>query len=163
LQQAADGDLRFHPRQRHSGTSVNAGAEGEMAIRLAPDIETIRIVELGRIAIGRADADMHVGPRGHSDAAKRRMLRGSPIAELVRAFHPQKLFDGGWDGIGMAAQVAHDVGVPDQKVDRIADEIRRRFMPGVEQKDAIVEQLRLRKLLYFGARRGKRAGVKQRG
>ena len=43
LQQAADGDLRFHPRQRHSGTGMNAGAEGEMAVRLAADIETIGI------------------------------------------------------------------------------------------------------------------------
>ena len=117
---------------------------------------------MGRIAIGGADADMHIGPGGDIDAAKHRVLDGSPVAELVRAFHPQELFHGGRDGLGMMAQVAHGVGMPDQKIDGIADEVRRRLVPGIEQKDAVVDQLRCESCSLSGVRRGKGAGADQR-
>src|SRR3984957_10270708 len=46
LQQPADCDLRLHAGERHAGTGVNAGAEGEMAVRLSADIEAVGIGKL---------------------------------------------------------------------------------------------------------------------
>src|ERR1700676_5247334 len=43
LQQPADRNLRLHAGERHAGAGVNAGAEGEVAIRLPTDIEAIWI------------------------------------------------------------------------------------------------------------------------
>ena len=105
------------------------------------DIEAIRIGKLRRVAIGGADADVHVGSGGHGDAAERGIFGRSAVAELVRAFHAQKFFDRRFDCLRMAAQVAHDVGMADEKIDPIADQIGRRLVPGVEQKNAIVDEL----------------------
>ena len=81
--------------------------EGEVAVRLPADIEAVRVGELIGIAVGGADADMHVGPRCDVDAAERRVDCGPAVAELVRAFHAQKLLDRRFDEIGVLAQVAH--------------------------------------------------------
>jgi hypothetical protein len=75
--------LRFHASERHPGAGVNAGREGEMPVRLTPDVEAIRIGKLVRVPIGGADADMHVSPGRNIDAAKDGILDGAPIAELV--------------------------------------------------------------------------------
>jgi hypothetical protein len=50
------------------------------------------------------------------------------------------------DGLRVAAQVAHDVGMADQQVDRVADEVRGGLVPGIEEKDAVVDELQRRKL-----------------
>ena len=94
-QQSPDRDLRFHAGQRHAGAGVNAGGESEMAIGLAADVEAIGIGKLRRIAVGGADADVHVGAGGQVDAAEPRVAVAAPIAELVRAFHPQEFLDRG--------------------------------------------------------------------
>src|SRR6202044_3941348 len=77
LEQPAHGHLRLHARQRHAGTGVNAGAEGEMPIRLSVDVEAIGIGELPRIAIGRADADMQIASGLDGNVAQHR-VRGGP-------------------------------------------------------------------------------------
>ena len=97
--------------------------------------------KLRRVAIGGADADVHVGSGGHGDAAEHGIFGRSAVAELVRAFHAQKFFDRRFDGLRMTAQVAHDVGMADEKVDPIADQVGGRLVPGVEQKNAVVDEL----------------------
>ena len=107
--------------------------------------------KLAGIAIGGADADMHIGAGWYRDAAEPRILDGAPVAELVRAFHAQEFLDRGLDRLRMLAQIAHRVGMADEKIDRIADEIGRRLVPGIEEKDAVVQELELGKPLAWRA------------
>src|SRR5437764_1253579 len=122
---------------------MNSGREREMAVRLAVDIEKIGILELRRIAVRGPDADVNVAPRRNVDSAEPRVPRRPPVAELVRAFHAQEFLDRGAGALGMLAQVPRRVRVADQEVDAVADQIRRGLVAGIEQKDAIVQELDL--------------------
>src|SRR5262249_18599061 len=140
-QQLADPDLSLHARERHAGAGVNAGREREMPVRLAADVEPVRIRKLRRIAVRGADSDMDVTAGPNVDAAEARVARGTAVAELVRALHAQKFLDRGVDRVGMLAQIAHRIGMTDQEIDAVADEIGRGLVAGIEQKDAIVQEL----------------------
>ena len=150
-QHLADRDLGLHARERHARAGVDAGRKGEVAIGLAADIETIRVGELCGIAIGGADADVNIAPRRDRYPAQMDIPRRTPIAELVRAFHPQEFFDRGVDALRIAAQIAHRIGIADQKIDAVADEIRGGLVARVEQKDAVVQQLERAQPLLGGA------------
>src|SRR6476659_2013668 len=65
-----DRDRAFEPRQRHPGALMRAGAESEMPVRRAADIETFGIGKLGGIAVGGAYAQRHRRAGGHRDAAE---------------------------------------------------------------------------------------------
>src|SRR6185312_2187911 len=147
-----DRDLRFHAGERHAGASMDARGEGEMTVRLAPQVEPFRVDELRGIAVGGANADMDIGARGHVDAAERGVLGGTAVAELIRALHAQKLLDRRVDERGIVAQFVHRLRMPKQQVDAVADEVRRRLVAGVEQEDAIVQQLDLAQALARAAR-----------
>src|SRR5579859_5592394 len=82
--------LRFHAGERIAGAGVDAAAERQVAIGMAADVEPIRIGELRRVAVGGADAQMHVGMRGDLGAADRGVAGRPPIAELVGTLQPQK-------------------------------------------------------------------------
>ena len=56
LQELSDCDAAFQPRQREARADMRAGAEGEMAVRRAGDIECVRAGEDVGIAVGGADA-----------------------------------------------------------------------------------------------------------
>jgi hypothetical protein len=143
LQQPAHGHLRLHARKRHPGTGVNAGAEGEMPVRLPVDVEAIGIGELLRVAIGGADADVHVTSGLDRNAAQRRVLNGPTIAKLVRTFYTQKFLDRRLNRVRVIAQITHRVRMANQKIDGVADEVGRRLVTGVEKKNAIMDQFEL--------------------
>jgi hypothetical protein len=63
----------------------------------------------------------------------------------------------------MIAQVGHGTGMADEQINRIADQIRDRLMPGVEKKDAVMDKLRLRQLFAFAGGADKVAGVDELG
>src|SRR5215218_5918521 len=90
-QETRDCDRAFEPRQRHAGALVRAGAEGEMPVRRAADIEIFRVGELRWITVGSADARRHRRAGRHGDAAEFDRLHGHAVAELVGTFEPQHL------------------------------------------------------------------------
>ena len=53
--------------------------------------------------------------------------------------------------------------MPDQKIDRIADEIGRRLVSGVEKENAIMDELELGEPFAFAIFRGKIAGADKLG
>src|SRR5713226_423099 len=110
-QHLADRHLCLHAGERHASAGMDAGREGEMPVGLAADVETIRIFELRRVAVGGADADVHVAAGRNLDAAEAGIARCTPIAELVRALHPQKFLDRGVDAIRIVLQIAHRIGL----------------------------------------------------
>src|SRR5258707_3190763 len=82
-QESRDRDRAFEPRQRHSGALMRAGAEGEVAVRGAADVEMFGIGKLQGIAVGSADAQRHRRARGQRDAAEFDGLDRDAVAELV--------------------------------------------------------------------------------
>src|SRR5579883_1455223 len=91
LDELPDRHHRLHARERQAGAGVDAGAEGQMPVRMTAQIEPVGIGELQGIAVGGADADVHIGAGGHRHARERRVPGGPAVAELVRAFHAKKL------------------------------------------------------------------------
>src|SRR5262249_11062260 len=87
--EAVERDGAFHPRQGCAQAHVHAGAEGNVAVGRARDVEAVRIGEFGRVAVGRTDADMDVGAGRQRFAADVGVGRESTVAELVRTFEAQ--------------------------------------------------------------------------
>ena len=139
-QESRDRDRAFEPRQRHPGALMRAGAEGEMPVRRAADVEIFRIGELRGIAVGGADAQRHRRTRCQRDAAEFDWLRRHAVAELVRTFKPQDFLDRGLDQIGIFDQPLLLRGVARQRHQPVADQIGGGLMAGVEQEDAVVQQ-----------------------
>ena len=96
------------------------------------------------IAVGRADAEMHIGAGRHGDVADAGVGDGAAVAELVRAFHAQEFLDRGVDRLRMGGELAHRVGMAEQQIDAVADQVGGGLVAGVEQEDAVVQQLQLR-------------------
>src|SRR3972149_10736899 len=54
LQQRTDRDLRLRSRQRRPQAEVNPVAESHVLVLLTPQVDTVRLLELRRVAVGRA-------------------------------------------------------------------------------------------------------------
>ena len=158
----ADPNAGFHARERHAGARVYAGPEGEVAVRLAPYVEPVGIGKLRWVAVGGADRDMHIGAGLHRHTTEHGVLGRAAIPELIRAFHAQEFFDRGVDEFGMRAQVRECIGVADQQIDAIADEIRRGLVSGVQKKNAIVDEFELAEPLVCRRVRVELASADQR-
>src|SRR5207244_12830432 len=91
------------PRAPHPGAGVDARDEREMAVRRAPDVETVRVRELRRVTVGGPDPERDERSRVHRDAPEHRVAYGAPIAELVRALEAEELLDGGRYQAGLGA------------------------------------------------------------
>lgn len=70
---------------------MRPGAEGQMPVLRAADIERFGIGELRRIAIGGADAEGDPRLRRQGHAADLHLPRGDAVAKLVGAFETQEL------------------------------------------------------------------------
>ena len=68
-------------------------------------------------------------------------MRGDPIAELIRALEPQHFFDRGLDELRLGEQRVFLIRIVVQRHQPVADQVGRRLVSGVEQKDAVVHQL----------------------
>ena len=143
-EQLADRYPRFHSRQRHTCTGMNAHAEREMAVRRSPNVEALRIRKLFRIAVRRPNAQMRVTAGRNCHAAQLGVLRCSTIPKLVGAFHPQALLDRRLDESWIVRELGFDIRISQQEVDAVADQVGRRFMACIEKKYAVVDQLRFR-------------------
>lgn len=64
-----------------------------------------------------------------------------PVPDLKRAFHAQEFLDGRGDEVGVVDQAAMLAGVVQKRADRVPDKRGGRLMPGVQQKDAVLDQL----------------------
>ena len=159
----ADRHLRLHARERHAGAGVDAGAEGQMPVGLTAQSRAARDRGIAR------DRDWRRRCRyGHRcrPASRRRRApcpwrRGGcragssfPCAGIPR---PRSR-----SASGSARSSRKRLGMADQQIDAVADQVGRRLVPGVEQEDAVVQQLELAEPLAVGALRLEVAGVDQR-
>src|SRR5437660_11147198 len=112
-----------------------------MAIWPASNIEPIRVGELFRIAVSCADAQRQVRIRLKRYTADGHSLTDESVAELVGTLQAQTLLDGGSDQLRLASETVDRLGVVQQQIQAVANEIRGRLMPGVQEKDAVLQQL----------------------
>ena len=133
---------------------MNAETERQMAVGGSANIKPIGIRELRRIAVGGPDTEMNVAAGRDRNAAQCGVPGGATVSQLVGAFHAQKLLDRRVDQLGMLRKVMPGLGMPQQKINAVANEVGRGLVAGIEQKDAIVNELEFRQPV--GARHSRR-------
>src|SRR2546430_17044232 len=70
-----------------------------------------------------------------------RSLTDESVAELVGTLQAQTLLDGASDQLRIASETVERLWVPQQQIQAVANEIRGRLMPGIQEKDAVLQQL----------------------
>src|SRR5439155_10489768 len=95
VEEARERDLRLEPREVEARTGMDAEGERDMPVRLAFQVENVRIAKLRRIAVGRTDGDGDPCFGRQCDTSDDDLARGYPIAQLNRTLEAQKLLDRG--------------------------------------------------------------------
>src|SRR5258708_15400944 len=121
---------------------MDAACKRQMSIGRAAYVEFIRRGELLGVAIGGANAESDLGSRRQIHAAELYGLSRNAIAELVRTFVAQELLDGALDQACIGNQSISLIGMLCKRDQSVADQVRRRFMTCIQQKYAVVNQLR---------------------
>src|SRR2546430_1941048 len=140
-EEGAQGDLPFEPSQGRAETEVDAKAEGDVPVVSTRDIQTVRVREVCRVAVGRAD-------RGHDHRALRERAAvdldvGGRDARrpLHRAVVPQQLLHRALNQRRIVPQTPELVRMAQEGQQPVADQVDGRLMAGDEEQDAGGEQL----------------------
>ena len=123
---------------------MDAEPERNVTVRLARQIESVRIGKLCRIAVGCTDTHRDSRLRRQRDAANLDVPRRDSVTELIRAFEAQKFLDGDAHRLGTVARLYQETFLArpfGERIERVADQVRRRLVTGIQQKDALVQQL----------------------
>src|SRR5437016_350862 len=155
------GNLCFQSRNPHARACVRSRGEGEMAIRPASNIEPIRVGKLFRIAVSCADAQRQVRIRLKRHTADGNSLTDESVAELVGTLQAQTLLDRGSDQLRLGSETVERLGVVQQQIQAVANEVRGRLMPGIQEKHAVLQQLGLRQFSFL-QQPGQQIGLPQR-
>src|SRR5438477_2810619 len=137
-------DTALEPCKIDPGTGVNAEAERELPVGLPRDLHSIGVGELCRVAIGGADADGDAGIRRQRYAADTYVVRGDAVSQLHRTFEAQEFLDGdfhAFDVVDLCDQLRFLLWPQGQGVKRVADEVGGCLVPGIEQEDALMQEL----------------------
>ena len=107
-QQAVDGDLSLEPGQRRAQAEMHALAERHVPVRLAREVQCIRVIELPLIPVGGCEHGKHHLTARNRHAGDRHVLaRVSFRRRFQRAVVTQELFDGRLDQRGLVSQPIH--------------------------------------------------------
>ena len=93
------------------------------------------------VAVGGADAQRDRRACRQRDAAELERLGRHAVAELVRALEAQELLDRASRSARALRSAAPSRPVLEQRHQAVADQVGRRLVAGVEQEDAVVQQL----------------------
>ena len=129
-------DLRLQTRERGTETEMNALAEGQMLIGFSGDIETRGIVELGFVAIGRADPRHDPGPLRDRKSSKLHVISGHTEHRLHRRTVAKHFFDGASEQVRVGLKLLPFARMLQQRLDGIPDQVRGRLVAGDQQQAA---------------------------
>ncbi len=117
-------------------------AKARCRLGLRRDIEAVGVGKIFRVAIGAADADGDEIALLHRNAAQDRVRHHASIAELVGAFEPQHLLDRRLR-ISAGSSITRCIwsGYCRKRIERVADQIGGGLVAGIEDEDAILQQL----------------------
>ena len=130
---------------------MGALAKSEMAVGLTSDIQPIRRHELGGVAVGRANGKSDEAAAWQLTPANRHGRRGHAVVQLQRALKAQQLFHRRAEQSWIGHQALELFALAEQGVHAVAYQVGGGLMPGIEQEDAVVQQLGLRQAfaIYF--------------
>ncbi len=146
-QQTLDRDPTLHPCQRIAKTDMRAGAECQVAVLPTTDIQVVRVREDRRVSIASADPQVDHRPRGQRLLPDGGFHRHPPVAELVGTLEAQEFLQRRFHQVRIVAQPLHLFREGQQSRHAIADQVGCRLVPGVQQEDAVLDQLLLRQCL----------------
>ncbi len=127
---------------------MTAEAEGQMPIRLASDVEAVRIGKRGRVAVRRCQEDVHETSAWDANARHDDILARVPLGRhLDRAAEPEHLFHGAAHRGRILPESLQFGGVFEQCQHPVADEIDRRFVTGDQQQECHRQQLILAEVI----------------
>src|SRR5690349_3785579 len=145
-----DRDATLEPREIEARARMDTEPERQVTVRRASDVEHVGVRELFRIAVRSADAERHARPCGQIDVTDACWLRRDPVPELIRAVEAKEFLDGDFDQRRVAQKALALERPLRQCMERVADQVRRRLMAGVQQEDALMNELGLGQALAVG-------------
>ena len=125
-------------------TLVRAAGKGKVAVGRAADVKAFGVGELRRVTVGPtyAHMDARARPHGYSvhtgHAACDGVARGHAVPKLVRAFEAQHLLHRSLDQRRFGDQPRLLFRPLRQRHKAVADEVGGGFVPGVEDKNAVL-------------------------
>jgi hypothetical protein len=126
---------------RGANAKVNAFSETQMVVWLAIDIEAIRFLEHGRIAVGRAQHHMNRGTRLDPGAAHLDVCGGDAKNAMNRSIIAQRFLEGCGNQRRSLAQAAEQLRPARLLVDASADQVGRGADSGHHQHRYRAEEL----------------------
>ena len=135
--------------------------EGQVRVGLAGDVQPVGLVEHGRVAVGRADGQRDEQAGRQRAVGQRDGRRAEAVVQLQRALEAQQFLHRAAQQFGLLLQALQLVGVAQQRVQAVADQVGGGLVAGVEQEDAVVQQLVLAELTLVVAAQqpGQHVGV----
>jgi hypothetical protein len=119
-----------------------------VTVGVARKIESIRSMELIGIAIRSSNAKCQIRAGFEHHVAADDALHDQPVTQLVGALETQEFLYRAADQVRRVTQLRQRARVIEQGVEAVADEIGRRLVAGIQQEDAVVQQLGLGHLLF---------------
>lgn len=120
---------------------MRALAEREVVVRVALDVEAVRVGELALVVVGRYVVTDHLVAR--SDVPSRQLARGGAAGRQHRRVHPQHLLDRRRQQRGAGPQPAVGLGVLHERKYATRQGATRRVVPGDHQEEEEHLQLRV--------------------
>ena len=120
---------------------MDAVAEREVRVGIAPDVEGLRVGELRRVAVGRAHQQQDPVAGLDRLIGNRHVLARDSHRPLQRAVVAQALLDAGLHVRRLVAQQAELLGQPQERRQRVADQVLGRLVAGVDEQDARVQHV----------------------
>jgi hypothetical protein len=133
---------------------MRPGGEGQMRYRRGPvDVELVRRGKDAGIAVGCSEEKHQQVTSLDAVSVERDVLRRHPGGELDRRVVAQHLFHHGCRHGRILFQAAQLFGVAHKCLHPVGDEVDRRLVRGVDQRDAGCQQLAFAQLaaVFFGA------------
>ncbi len=139
-QDCLEQNLGFHPGQRGAEAKMNARSKGQVRVWRAPDVEFVRFMKHGRIAVGGSEKQPELGAFGHANAANIDFFEHPTLEKLQWSIEAKQFVDGGRNERGIFFESDEFVRIPEQRPKPIGHGIDARFMPGIEQQNACTDQ-----------------------
>jgi hypothetical protein len=140
-EQLLEGDPRLEPRQRRSEAVVDAITEGDVALRVAREVEPVRFRPMPLVAIGRRPDEPDAGASRDDPAVQRDRAGRGPRQHLDRRVEPEELLDRRGRDRRLGAQQVPLVRVSIEVQERVRDQPGRRGDARDEQEHRAPEDL----------------------
>src|SRR5262249_30428512 len=137
----ADGDLGLDAGEVRAEAVVRTTAEGEVVVRLALDVEAVRIGKASGVPIGRGEHAPHLRVLRQHLAAELDVGMQDPPGEDDGTVEAEALLDRAGDQIGARAELGELAAVSDELAHAVADETDRGLEAGDEETDRLRQEL----------------------